>query len=285
MSDYRKQIVDALLAGYNFDLSKYDKRFFEKLVTERMAETQCSGKDVYCDLLTSNKPEAHKFVDMFTVSYSEFFRDSLTFSVLDKIVLPHLISANKNMRSKEIRVWSAACASGQEVYSLAMLLNEHLSGDNSGVRFRIFGTDASFSQVQLANAGHYTKASLNNLTVSRIDQWFEKQEGMYVVNHELRKNIEFSVFDLFDPNYSYPPASIFGEFDLVFCSNVLFYYSAEHQREIIKKVNNSLVNDGLLIMGETERELLVEQCHEEIYPHSSIFRKKAGFHCNSRKTI
>ncbi|MFT3752653.1 MAG: CheR family methyltransferase [Paludibacter sp.] len=93
----------------------------------------------------------------------------------------------------------------------------------------------------------------------------------------MKKNIDFSVFDLFDTNFSCPPASIFGNFDFVFCANLLFYYSAECRAGIIEKVNNSLADNGLLVTSETEREMLIQAGFKEVYPQSAIFMKNHQF--------
>ena len=182
------------------------------------------------------------------------------------------------LKSKEIRIWSSACAAGQETYSVAMLLHESLSNANEAINFRIFATDFSHEQIQLAQTGEYAEAALNNINLWRLNQWFVKQGNVYAISEVLKQNIDFSVFDLFDTNFSCPPASIFGNFDIVFCANLLFYYSPEFRASIIEKVNNSLADNGLLITSETEREMLIQAGFKEVYPQSAIFRKNYQLH-------
>ena len=173
----------------------------------------------------------------------------------------------------EIRIWSAACAGGQETYSLAMLLHELLNCHSGEFNFRIFATDQSKIQIKEAQIGQYPEAALNSLKFKRVNQWFTKLGETYTVKPELKENIEFSVFDLLDEKYSCPPTSIFGDFDLIVCANILFYYNPEFQKKIIKKTRNCMSENGYLITGEAERNLLIQSGFQEVYPQSAIFRK------------
>jgi chemotaxis methyl-accepting protein methylase len=207
------------------------------------------------------------------VSYSEFFRNPLTFSVLERIVLPLLISTKQKKSRKEIRIWSAACAAGQEVYSLAMLLEETKLNTVQKINYRIFATDISESQIQIARDGCYNIEAFNLLIPKRISKWFSSQGENYFVDPVLKNWIEFSVFDQLNEKLSCPVTSIFGDFDIVFCSNLLFYYKPKFQKKILEKLSGSLTTDGYLITGETEREILFQLNYNEVYPHSAIFQK------------
>lgn len=278
MKNTKKFIYQMLVQKHGVDVSRYESAFIEKSIEKRMSEAHCSTGDAYCLLLKQNPDESERLVESFTVSYSEFFRNSLTFSVLEKIILPALIMNKKVLKSKELRVWSSACAAGQEIYSMAILLNESLSGVGDQINFRIFATDFCPEQIQLAQNGVYSEPALNNVSLYRLNQWFNKQGNLYEIHDVLKKNIDFSVFDLFDANFSCPPTSIFGNFDIVFCANLLFYYSVECRMSIIEKVNNALSDNGLLVTSETEREILIQAGFKEVYPQSSIFMKNYQFH-------
>ncbi len=273
MKNLKKCISPILLKKHGFDVSRYEAAFVEKSIRKRITETRCTNSEAYCLLLEESPDESELLIECFTVSYSEFFRNPLTFSVLEKVILPTLIVNKKAQKSKEIRIWSSACAAGQEVYSLAMLLNEVLPGGSDQIHFRIFATDYCPDQIQLAKNGVYSLTTLGYVPLRFLNQWFSERGGVYEVSETLKKNIDFSVFDLFDANFTCPPASIFGNFDLVFCANLLFYYSGECRAEIIEKVNNSLSDSGLLVTSETEREILVQSGFKEVYPLSGIFMK------------
>ena len=259
--------------GPKVELSKYDETFIAKSVQHRMRETFCKAFDEYFTLIGKSLDETKRFIESLQISYSEFFRNPLTYSVLEKIVLPMLIQKYTDNKTGGVRIWSSACAKGQEPYSLAFLMEEILRHRHEKCQYRIFATDQNQMHVNIAQAGKYSPEDMNNLTLRRISSFFDKQAAVYEVKPELKKNIDFSVFDLLDEQFSSPPASIFGGFDLVLCANLLFYYKNAERKKIIEKAGNSLSDNGFLVTGETEREILVRYGFKEVYAHSGIFKK------------
>ena len=270
MKKNNKTITSLLLQRENFDGSKYDESFLEKTLEKRMKESHCESEKMYYDYLQQSHIEAQEYIRSLSVCYSEFFRNPLTFAVLERVVLPVIIYSKKKNNQHEIRIWTAACAAGQETYSIAMLLNEFTT-DNK-IKFRIFATDQSEEQIEYAQKGVYKLSELSSLSVGRLANWFLKEGDNYCIKPELKEHIEFSTFDLFSKEFSSPPTSIFGDFDLIMCSNLLFYYKPEFQKVILKKVKNCLSNEGFLVTGETEREILMKHHFKEVYPSSAIFK-------------
>jgi len=265
----------SLMAISGNDISKYNITFLNNSLQKRIAETHCKMDGEYYNLLEQSNNERVLFFDSLLNSYTEFFRNPLTFAVLERIILPSLMLKKKTSKNKEIRIWSAACAAGQEAYSLAMLLEEIKNGNDENLNYRIFATDQSDTQVNQSRKGTYSAAELNNLNMKRVKQWFTKQADSYSVKPELKQNIDFSVFDLFSEHLSAPPASIFGDFDLVVCANLLFYYKPEYQKIMIKKIGKSLANNAYLVVGETERDILIKHNYQEVFPQTAIFQKLA----------
>jgi len=270
--DLQQELI-SLMAMSGNDISRYDTTFLNKSLQKRMTETHCNTLGAYYTFLQQNNNEGEIFQKSLHNSYSEFFRNPLTFSVLERIILPSLIRKNKNTKNKEIRIWSAACAAGQEAYSLAMLLEELRNDNDNKINYRIFATDRCEAQVNEAWKGIYSASAINNLNMKRVKLWFTKHADTYTVKPELKEHIDFSVFDLFSGHLSAPAASIFGNFDLVVCANLLFYYKPEYQQIIIKKAGNSLVNNGYLVAGETERDIFLKHNYQEVFPQSGIFQK------------
>jgi len=267
-----KYIIDLLKSLKGIDLSIYDDSFLDKTLQKRIAETNCSTVDDYCSFIKQNTGEIEIIFNSLHISYSEFFRNPLTFAVLEQIILPSIVMKIKNTSRKEVRVWSAACAAGQEAYSLAILLEELKNRNNKEFTCRIFATDQSDSVIEEAENGRFPENALNNVDLKRVKQWFTKNGDLYSVNQILKDNISFSIFDLFNEKLSSPSESIFGDFDLVLCANLLFYYNNEYRNIIIKKAVNSLTVGGYLITGETEREILKNYNLHEVYPMSGIFQ-------------
>ena len=279
MSEKSRSIVELILRKEKTDISKYDLSFLNKSIRTRMDENQCVSQQEYLSLIDKNPIERKLLINSLNVSYSEFFRNSLTFSVLEKIIIPSIIMNKISSQRKEIRIWSAACAAGQETYSLAILLKEFSIATGERINFRIFATDQSEAQIKEAQQGKYDYLSISNLSLKRADQWFTKSENRYHVKDELKEHIDFSVFDLLNEQYSCPPSSIFGDFDLVLCANLLFYYQPEFRTKIIEKTSHSLSNIGFLITSETERETLLRYHFIEVFPQSAIFRQSSENIC------
>jgi len=266
------KITKFLLQAHGIDVAKYDITFLKKTIQKRLIETHCTSLETYCAYLERNVTEVYAFLDSLNISYSEFFRNPLTFAVLENIILPSIV-LKKNAKQNEIRIWAVACAAGQEAYSLAFLMEERINEAKDKLNYRIFVTDQKESQVNKAKEGKYTTSELNNLNLKRVNRWFTYDGDTYKVKQELKKNIDFSVFDLFDERLGCPSSSIFGDFDLVICANVIFYYKPEYQRIILKKMSNCLARGGYLITGEAERDMMLRQNFIEVFPQSAIFQR------------
>jgi chemotaxis methyl-accepting protein methylase len=273
MKEKNSVITDLLLKVHGVDVSKYDDSFLSRSLQKRFKATNCDSAKAYYKLLEQDGKEAANFLNSLNISYTEFFRNPLTFAILERILLPSIASENLKTRRKEIRIWSAACAAGQETYSLAMLLEELISVDNRKINFRIFATDQDDIQVNKAIEGRYSANALDNVRLKRVKQWFTQLNDSFAIKPELKKNIDFSVFDLVNEQLGCPPASIFGDFDLVVCANLLFYYKPEYQKIIVEKAGKCLANGGYLITGETERDILLGYNFREVFPQSAIFQK------------
>jgi chemotaxis protein methyltransferase CheR len=264
-------IADLLLSKTGIDITRFDADFLDKSLRKRIEATNCVAIKEYSALLEANKEEANCFINSLLVGYSEFFRNPLTFSVLESIILPSIIMKKAAAKQREVRIWSTACAAGQEAYSLAILLEEHKAGNSENIAYRIFATDKSGPQLNQAREGKYPAQALNNITLKRLGHWFSKHGNIYTINDELKKHIDFSEFDLFNEKLGCPSASIFGGFDIVMCANLLFYYKPEFQKKILRKIKNCIALGGYLVTGETERDILLKNNYYEVFPQSAIF--------------
>jgi chemotaxis protein methyltransferase CheR len=273
MSKETEKCIHFLKEKYALDISMYDSSFLEKGVNIRMETSFCKTIDDYILQLDKLPMELCELLSQLTNSYSEFFRNPLTFAYLEQIVLPLLISQKEKYQEKEIRIWSAACASGQEAYSLAILCDELIETKKTNIGCRIFATDISQEELVKAKKGVFQSASVGKVSLKRIQTYFTQIGETYTILSPLRNHIDFSIFDLLTEDGTCPPASIYGNFDLVFCSNLLFYYKPEYQQRILDKAMNCLAYGGFLITGETEREIVKENNYREVFVNSGIFKK------------
>lgn len=247
------EMIQIMKETYQKDLSIYDEVFLVKSLERRILGMDISLLD-YPSYLQANRHEADALMASFQITYSQFFRNSLTFAVLEQLVLPHLLS--QKPANGEIRVWSAGCSTGQEAYSIGILLEELIQASSKPMRFRIFATDLSRDVLDTAGTGIYDEESIANIRMKYLKNYFTKKGDTYAVDPGLKEKINFSEYDLLDSHSSNPPDSIFGDFDIIFCCNLLFYYRADVRRVIVKKLKRSLAQGGYLVTGEAESILM-----------------------------
>jgi len=273
MIDLNK-VADGIDQTYGINISVYDAAFLTKSVEERMRATHTDSTISYCGYLKNNSKEAKILLESLNIHYSIFFRDPLAFAILERSILPGLIQNRDCEKQKEIRVWSAGCAAGQVAYSIAMLLEEQICSNHQKVKYRIFATDWDEAILTEARAGVYPPSALGNVSHKRVSTWFNKGKDHYIIKPALRQHIDFSVFDLLGEEQTSPPSSIFGNFDLVFCSNVLIYYKPDFQSQILEKLSHSLSKGGYLFTDDAEQASVLAHNFQAVFPPAAIFQAK-----------
>ena len=270
MNTLLEELIEQVKTSHGKDLSLYDSLFLEGVLKNRRTVLGLADLEGYMRYMEVNGLEVDSLMQALTVTYSQFFRDPFTFSLLQQSILPMLRNRKPDT---ELRIWSAGCAGGQEAYSLAILLEDAIAIENKPIRYRIFATDISSSALYMGRQGKYCEDAVQNLTLRQIHDYFTKEGGDFSVNLRLQKQIDFSVYDLLDSSTAYPPQSIFGDFDLIFCSNLLFYYQPEIRVTILRKLTKALSAAGYLVTSETERGF-VQGIHElsMVKPESTVFR-------------
>jgi len=192
-------------------------------------------------------PLAKEVIDAMTTNESFFFRDIKPFDQFKSLVLPRLLQARATTR--RIRIWSAACSSGQEPYSLAMILREE-GPKLAGWRFEIVATDISAEMLEKSKAGLYSQFEVQRgLPVQYLVKYFTQMGDKWKIDPSLREIIRFREFNLLND-----PAPL-GHFDVVFCRNVLIYFDNETKRQILDRVSRILLPDGYLYLGGAETVL------------------------------
>ena len=262
-----EEITRVFAEAHGLDISWYEEAFLRKTIAKRMAATGAETLTDYTGKVAGDRAEAEMFFSALRVNHSEFFRNPLTFAVIGQLVLPGLVEAKK-VSGGEIRVWSAGCASGQEAWSLAILLEE-LAGP---VPYRIFATD--LAEPGLAQAGAYSAEAVGNVRTRHLREYFSRQGESFSVVPRLRARVDFSAHDLLDRSSASPAASIYGGFDLILCCNVLFYYRPEARQHILDKVCQALSPGGYFVTGEVERAMVHgHKGLRAVMPPAAVFEK------------
>jgi len=272
-------LVQIMAQRHGLDISAYEASFLRQARDRRCAETGSQTAEAYGDCLAGSRAEAEAFYQSLHVGYSEFFRNPITFALLEQQVLPALSAATGPARRSELRVWSAGCAAGHEAWSVAILLAELAGTRADPGPFRIIATDISAPALAAARLGVYDQAAVQNVRLKHLRDYFSVAGASYTVAPRLRALVDFSSYDLLDERSVCPPVSLYGDFDLILCCNVLFYYRAEIRQRILDKVCAALAPGGYFVTGEAEREIVARR--EELRalaPPAAVFQKQKHNH-------
>ncbi len=238
---------------------------------KRLRATKTDTIGHYCELLKAGDAEdelAH-LIDAISTNHTFFFRENAHFDFLRQHIVPEMLARHRAERWSQFYVWSAACSSGEEPYSIAMTLNEALPR-TSGWNWRIEGTDISHRILAKARNGIYRDDVVAKLPQSTIKSYFQRgigpQEGNYRVRAELRSMVSYHHLNLLEGE---PP---FREpFQVIFCRNVMIYFDRPTQEELVQKLTRRLVPGGYLLVGHSESLTGIKHSLQLVKP--AIYRR------------
>ena len=253
-------LLEHLKRARGFDFSGYKRPSLERRIRRRMTEV---GVDSYRDYQDHLEVTPSEFTDLFNtilINVTGFFRDKPSWEHLAEQVIPQLVEERDDDRP--IRVWSAACASGEEAYTLAMVLAEVMGEDAFRRRVKIYATDVDEQALALARSGVYSSDDVKAVPPELRDKYFEPHHSGFVVRNDMRRTVIFGRNDLVQD----APIS---RVDLLVCRNVLMYFTAETQAHVLSHFNFALTDAGFLFLGRSE--MLIT--HGELFtPHNLRFR-------------
>lgn len=234
------------------DLDKSKAYLIETRLNRLLKEYECSSYRELCikAKTDSSKTIENKIIDAISTNETLFFRDTGPFEVLQHKILPDLIDRRTEQSTGllpiPIRIWSAACSTGQEVYSIAIILKELLP-DISEYNIRLFGTDISDSAIGQASYGTYNKFEIERgLSNEKLQRYFIPNGGNWKISDEIRAMVSFA-----KRNVLKPPVGL-GKLDIIFCRNVAIYFNLENRKKLFENIASVLEPDGFLIIGATE---------------------------------
>lgn len=227
------------------ELSDHKKEMIYSRLVRRIRMLKMSSFDSYCRYLAANMDkELTDFINAITTNLTSFFRENHHFEYLRQTVLPELKERNRHLR--KVRIWSAGCSTGEEAYSLAMILS--LAGFDSGWELRVMATDLDSSVITHAKAGVYAKDRFEHMSPDRMQRFFTPSGdgAYYTIKPSLAQMVTFRQMNLLQ---SWP---IVGPFDLIFCRNVVIYFSKETQHTLFDRFAGILAENGYLFIGHSE---------------------------------
>jgi chemotaxis protein methyltransferase CheR len=247
-----QQIISHIKNFHGKDLDLFSESFLQKMIDQRIIETGSDDTDGYLKLILFSPAEIENLYDSLNISYSLFFRNSIDFSIMERYILPELIQRNFETR-KSVRIWSAACAEGQEAYSFAMIADDLSQKQLRECNKIIIATDISENALDKARKGAFATNAVQNVKLSYISKYFINKGQTFEISDQMKQKVEFSYYDLLDPDTTSPPSGIFGGYDIIICCNLLIYYKPLIQKSIMQKLYNSLDHKGFLMVDESEK--------------------------------
>lgn len=231
---FKKAIYDLT----SIDLNAYKEKQMKRRIDTLINKNGIQEYDKYVQLLKTDKARFEEFVNYLTINVSEFYRNPDQWRLLDKEIIPELI----NRFGKNLKIWSAACSTGDEPYSLVMALSQHLPLN----QIHIMATDLDKQVIAKAKVGLYNEKSVAGIPDELKKKYFTKVGPSYQIAKEIKDRVEFKEHNLLKDAYPV-------EYHLIVCRNVLIYFTEEAKEEIYRKFEKALRPGGLLFIGSTEQ--------------------------------
>lgn len=231
---FKKAVYDLT----KIDLNAYKEKQMKRRIDTLIAKNKIVGYDNYVAALKSDKVKFEEFVNYLTINVSEFYRNVDQWQLLDKDIFPDLIRRYGN----NLKIWSAACSTGDEPYSLVMALSRHLPLH----QIKIYATDLDKQVIAKAKAGLYSEKSIAGVPADLKKKFFTQIGPSYQISNDVKARVEFREHNLLKDTYP-------TDFHLIVCRNVLIYFTEEAKDEVFRKFQKSLKPGGYLFIGSTEQ--------------------------------
>lgn len=263
-----------IAAHMGVHVREQDQGFLEKTLVSRQQALKISHGEKYYDLLktenTNSVAEWRQLAILLTNQESYFFRDLGQFALLRRKIIPELLEQNKEHRT--LRIWSAGCSTGQEPYSIAILV-DMLLPFRSEWRIFIIGTDVSEAALEKARRGAYSNWSFRNTDRDVQQRYFHRQQKEYVLDTRIRQSVTFKYGNLLQDDFPSRGSELF-DIDLILCRNVFIYFKRDVVTKVLSKFDRTLRNDGYLLTGHAElHEVPMYNLKARTFPETVIYQK------------
>lgn len=256
------QIINLVFLKTGNDFGHYKQSALRRIIAKRMAVNRKDTIEEYFNLLRNHETEQDHLFHDFLMPVTYFFRDSKSFENLTHVAFPSLV---KNVQNNTIRIWVAGCSTGEEAYSVAISIHEYLrQTNNPHIKVQIFASDLSEKSISKARTGMYSHQDVQQIPAHLLQNYFTKTEGNYLINTVIRDMCIFAVHNFVQD----PP---FSKIDLISCRNTLTYFDSYLQNKILDIFYNSLNENGILFLGESDAALNYDRLFENIDKQEKIY--------------
>lgn len=229
--------IDSFRSLSKIDLSAYKRPQMERRINSFMRTANAPDYAAFVKLLQTDRNLYQRFIEHLTINVSEFFRNKNHWDILEQQIIPMLLSEKKTLR-----LWSAGCSTGEEPYSLAILMKEKFPGKQE----RIQATDIDEEVLAKAKMGLYNPKSIESVEPRVKEKYFQPEGGFFRIKDEIKKEVQFGQHDLLKDSY---PDNI----DLILCRNVVIYFTEETKERLYRKFVAALRPGGIMFIGSTEQ--------------------------------
>lgn len=274
-TDALLQEVSQLVSSWaGIRLRDEDTRKLRESLRQRMTCLKLTDPAMYLQLLTCKTSDGltewEILVSLLINGETYFFRDSGQFTLLKKTVLPELIERRKTMRS--LRIWSAGCSTGEEAYSLAILVDQLLPLREDW-RVYILGTDVNSQAIRHAQRGIYNQWAFRLVDSGLHQRYFHEKSGQWVLKHDIREMVTFRCVNVFRDIFPSPSVGIY-DMDLILCRNVFLYFHHHAIARVVEKITDTLTYGGYFITGHNELPPeTLGQLQTRIFPDSIVYQR------------
>jgi chemotaxis protein methyltransferase CheR len=240
---------DCIYAHCGIYFDQDSKYILEKRLSNRLTDLNLATFYDYYHFLKYNRSKEQELMDIMdvlTTNETYFFRESFQLKAFTQEIIPELIKKKSARGNRTLRIWSAGCSTGEEPYTIAMLLST--IPELSGWKLEIIGTDISQRVLQQARRAVYGKSSFRATEESDLKRFFHLQDDGYKVNDSIRELVTISHLNLFDTNR----LAMLGKVDLIFCRNVIIYFDQSAKKRVIESFHSALYDGGFLLLGHSE---------------------------------
>lgn len=238
-----KQILRVLRDSYGIDFTYYKPSTVVRRIERRLMLNHSDNLDAYVKTVSTDPEELNLLYKDLLIGVTRFFRDPEAFQLLEEKIIPDLLL--KVTSQHEVRVWSAGCATGEEAYSIAMLIHERLTMMNRPINVKIFATDVHRASLDAASSGIYEMSSIGGLSTARVERYFTQTRDGYRISQELRNMVVFAPHNLIKD-------APFTRLDLISCRNMMIYLQPLAQKKVLSLFHFGLKTGGVLFIGPSE---------------------------------
>lgn len=245
-----KELRDIIYKTSGMYYSESKRYLLQSRILKRVQDLRLRSVFEYVNYIRSplNKGELKNLFDAITINETYFFRAEQQYDSLEKIILPEIIKSKGVLSSPVVRIWSAACSTGEEPYTIAMIILEKLKPIFPSVQFQILGSDISNNVLEAAQNGAYREYSIRNVPDQYLKKYFLPKDGLFYLKDEVKRFVRFSNINLFDQSQM----RLVTNCDVIFCANVLIYFDLPAKQKVVSYLYDALNSGGYLFVGHSE---------------------------------